>query len=406
MPKLTDTKIRNTKPRAKSFKLYDSDGLFLIVKPTGGRWWRLKYFFQGKELLLSLGVYPEIDLATARARRDSAKAQLSRGVNPSADRQAEKAAQKDSAGRSYQAVSLQWLELTEKARKWTPDHVERVRRRQEVYFWPWLGKKPVADITEDQVRDCVLRISDKGLLDTPYRARAEVDSIFAFAKRRKWVQHNPCADLHGTDFLPKHKVRDHSAIKDPTEFGALLRALDTYPGGFVVRCALQVQSLCFTRPGELRLAIWEEFDLGNAEWRIPEQRMKTRQSHVVPLSKQALAVLRALHPVSGPTGFVFPQVRNASRPISNNTLNAALRTLGYTKLQASAHGFRSTARTLLNESGDWHSDAIERQLAHSEPNKVRGAYNSAQHMPERRKMMQAWADYLDQLRGGAARAAV
>jgi integrase len=405
MPRLSDTKIRGAKSRPKAYKLFDELGLHLIVAPAGGRWWRMRFHWQGREQALSLGTYPEIDLATARQRRDEVRTLVRRGVNPSVHRQEQKAAQLSATERSYEAISLAWLEHTAKFRKWTEDHIERVKRRQEVHFHPWLGRKHVAEVTDDEVLACVMRISDKGLLDTAYRARAEVDAIFRYAKKRKMVKHNPVADLRGADVLPKHKVAHHSAIKDPGQFGTLLRALDTYPGGFTVRCALQFQALVFVRPGELRLARWEEFDLQNAEWRIPAERMKMREHHVVPLSRQALVVLRALHPLTGPDGYCFPQVRNASRPISNNTLNAALRTLGYDKKQASAHGFRSTASTLLNESGDWRPDAIERQLAHGERNKVRGAYNSAQHLPERRKMMQAWADYLDELRAKSTRAA-
>jgi integrase len=405
MPKLSDTKIRGAKPRAKPFKLYDEEGLFLIVTPAGGRWWRQRYFWHGREQTLSLGTYPEIDLKLARERRHAVRTQVARSINPSADRQEQKAAERFAAECSYKAVALDWLDHTAKFKKWTDDHVQRVKRRQEVCFFPWLGRKHVAQVTDDEVLSCVVRISDRGLLDTAYRARAEVDAIFRYAKKRKLVKLNPVADLRGVDVLPKHKVQHHSAITDPGQFGSLLRALDTYPGGFVVRCALQLQALVFVRPGELRLARWEEFDFQNAEWRIAAERMKMREHHVVPLSRQAVAVLRALHPLTGPDGYVFPQVRNASRPISNNTLNAALRTLGYTKAQASAHGFRSTASTLLNESGDWRPDAIERQLAHGSRDKVRAAYNSAQHLPERRKMMQTWADYLDTLRAAATKAA-
>lgn len=413
MPKLSDTKIRSAITTAiktqKGRKLYDEDGLFLWLKPRGkdcGAWWRQRYFWQRKEQLLSLGTYPEIDLKLARERRDAVRTQVARGVNPSADRQEQKAAERFATECTYKAVALDWLEHTSKFRKWTKDHVQRVQRRQEVCFFPWLGRKHVAEVTDDEVLACVLRISDRGLLDTAYRARSEVDAVFRYARKRKMVKHNPVADLRGGDVLPKHKVEHHAAIKDPGQFGTLLRALDTYPGSFTVRCALQLQALVFVRPGELRFARWEELDLAAGEWRIPAERMKMREHHVVPLSRQAVAVLRALYPLSGPDGYVFPQVRNASRPISNNTLNAALRTLGYTKAQASAHGFRSTASTLLNESGDWRPDAIERQLAHGERNKVRGAYNSAQHLPERRKMMQAWADYLDELRAaGATKAA-
>jgi integrase len=405
MPRLSDTTLRSAKPREAAYKLYDTGGLFLIVTPAGGRWWRVRYYWNGKEQLLSVGTYPEISLSAARDRRDDVRALVKQGTNPSVARQEEKAAQRSASERSYEAVSLEWLAHTSKFRKWTADHVERVKRRQEVHFHPWLGRKPVAEVTDEQVLECIKRISDKGLLDTAYRARAEVDAIFRYAKKWKMVKHNPVADLRGADVLPKHKVQHHSAITDPAQFGMLLRALDTYPGGFTVRCALQLQALVFVRPGELRLARWEEVDLAGAEWRIPAARMKMREHHVVPLSRQAVAVLRALQPLTGPDGYIFPQARNASRPISNNTLNAALRTLGYSKAQASAHGFRSTASTLLNESSKWHPDVIELQLAHAERNESRGAYNRAQRLPERRKMMQAWADYLDELRASALKAA-
>lgn len=401
MPKLSDTKIRSAKPQAKPYKLYDSDGLFIIVHPTGGRWWRVRYHWRAKEQLLSLGTYPGIDLATARKRRDAVRELVARGVNPSADRQQKRTADRESAAHTYEAVSKQWLELTAKGREWTDDHIERVLRRQEVHTWPWLRNKPVSEVTEGDVRACLKRVVDKGLLDTAHRLRADCDSIFAYAKKWRFTTHNPVEDLRDSDTLPKMRVQHNAAIKDPRALGALLRALDTYPGGFVVKCALKLQALVFVRPGELRLAHWEEFDLDGGEWRIPAERMKMRDQHIVPLAHQAISILRELHPLTGPDGYVFPQARNPSRPISNNTLGAALRTLGFTSDQQSAHGFRSTASTLLNESGRWHPDAIERQLAHGERNKVRSAYNSAQHLPERRRMMQVWADYLDGLRASA-----
>jgi integrase len=400
MAKLSDTRLRSAKPRAKPYKIHDSDGLFLIVRPKGSRWWRLRYFWQGKEQLLSLGTYPEISLAIARQRRDDARELVANGVNPSVDRRQKKASERESAERTYGAIAKQWLELTGKGREWTVDHVERVRRRQEVHAWPWIGRKPIADVTDDDVLACLKRVADKGLLDTAHRLRADCDSIFAYAKKWKMIRYNPVADLRDTDTLPKLKVTHNAGIKDPRALGVLLRALDTYPGSFVVRCALKLQAQVFVRPGELRMARWAEFDLEGAEWRIPRERMKMREQHIVPLSRQAVAILRALYPLTGPDGFVFPQARSPSRPISNNTLGAALRTLGFSADQQSAHGFRSTASTLLNESGKWHPDAIERQLAHGERNKVRAAYNSAQHLPERRKMMQQWADYLDELRAG------
>jgi integrase len=400
MAKLSDTKIRNAKPRKKAFKLYDEGGLYLIVKPSGARWWRVRYHWRGKEQLLSVGVYPEVSLATARERCADTHKLVANGINPSSHRQQKKVAERESSERTYEAIAKQWLELTGKAREWTADHIERVHRRQEVHAWPWIGVKPIAEVTDADVLACLKRVVDRGLLDTAHRLRADTHAIFAYAKKWKLVPHNPVADLRDSDTLPKLKVTHNAAITDPRAFGVLLRALDTYPGSFVVRCALKLQALVFVRPGELRAAVWSEFDLANAEWRIPAARMKMGEQHIVPLARQALEILRELHPFTGPDGFVFPQARSPSRPISGNTLGAALRTLGFSADQHSAHGFRSTASTLLNESGMWHPDAIERQLAHGERNKVRVAYNSAQHLVERRKMMQAWADYLDALKAG------
>lgn len=404
MPRLSDTKIRSAKPRPKPYKLYDEDGLFIIINPDGSRWWRLRYFWLGKEQTLSLGVYPEIGLGSARERRTDTRELLAKGVNPSADRQQKKAAAREAAApeRTYRAIAEKWLQLTAQARKWTDDHVERVRRRQQVHAYPWLGNKPITEVTEADVLKCLQRVTDSGLIDTAHRLRADTHSMSVWARRQGFVTKNPCEDLHEPGTLPKLKAEHNSAITDPRQFGVLLLAVDNYPASFTVRAALQLQAMCFTRPGELRLADWSEIDLERAEWRIPKERMKMGREHVVPLSRQAVAILRELYPLTGPTGYVFPQVRNPSRPISNNTLGAALRTLGFSADQQSAHGFRRSASTLLNESGKWHPDAIERQLAHAPQDKTRAAYNAAAHMPERRKMMQAWADYLDELRKGGA----
>lgn len=414
MPQLTDTKIRNAIKDAikarpqKRRKLYDERGLHLILVPRDkkcGCWWRQDFMWNGKEGTLSVGVYPAIGIKTARQRRDEIREQVANGVDPYTARQEKKVAARDSAERTYEAIAREWLNLTATSRHWTADHIERVRRRQEVHTWPWLGRRPIADITEADVLACLKRVTDKGLIDTAHRLRADTDGIFRYAKKWRFVSTNPMADLRDGDTLPKLKTTHNSAITNPAALGVLLRAIESYPGSFIVKCALKLQALVFVRPGELRLATWDEFDLQGAEWRIPAERMKMRQEHVVPLARQAVAILRELHPLTGPDGYVFPQVRSPSRPISNNTLGAALRTLGFSADQQSAHGFRRTASTLLNESDAWHPDAIERQLAHKEPNKTREAYNAAQHMPARRKMMQAWADYLDTLKKAKANTA-
>jgi integrase len=397
MPKLSDTKIRSAKPREKPYKLFDGDGLYLIVGAGKARWWRQRYFWNAKEQTLSVGTYPEISLALARTRGAAIRKQAATGVDPSVDRQDQKIARLTAAERTYKTVTAEWLARTSKARGWTADHTERVARRLEVHFTPWLGHKDVATIDGDDVLRCLRRMEDRNLIDTARRALSENDLIFRYAKTRGYVKTNPIADLRGPDTLPAVKVKHHAALKDPAEVGALMRAIDAYHGGFVVRSALRFLPLVFTRPGELQNARWSEFDLDAAEWRIPAERMKMREQHIVPLSRHAVEILRELHQVTGPDGYVFPQARNASRPISENTLNVALRACGYTKEQQTAHGFRSTASTLLNEQG-WNADAIERQLAHGERDKSRDSYNAAQYLPERRKMMQAWADYLDRLK--------
>jgi integrase len=257
------------------------------------------------------------------------------------------------------------------------------------------------DVTDDDIIACVRRMENRNIIDTARRALAEQNEIFRAAKVRRYIKYNPVADLRGPDLLPRPKVKHHAGITEPAQLGALLRAIEAYPGGFVVRQVLRFAPLVFVRPGELRGAQWSEFELDGAqpEWRIPAGRMKMGERHIVPLARQAVAVLRELQSLTGPDGYLFPSVRNASRPISDNTINAALRTCGFSAAQQTGHGFRTTASTLLNEQG-WGADAIERQLAHGPRDKVRAAYNSAQYLPERRRMMQAWADYLDTLRGG------
>jgi integrase len=405
VPKLSDTKIRSARPRERPYKLFDSEGLFLSIQPNGGRWWRQRYYLAGKEQLLSLGTYPEITLAEAREKGAIIRKQVAHGANPSAERQQKKIARRDAMVSTYKAVALEWLEKTGKARQWSVDHSQRTLRRLEVHFFPWVGPKPIADVTDDDVMACLRRMEDRNLIDTAHRALSENDSLFRYAKKRKYVKHNVVADLRGPDTLPRTKIKHHAAITDPVQLATLLRALDAYHGGFVVRCAIRLLPLVFVRPGELQWATWSEFDLDGAEWRLPAERMKMREYHIVPLSRQAVAILREVHLVSGPEGYVFPQARNASRPISENTLNVALRGIGYTKEQQTAHGFRRTASTLLNEQG-WNRDAIERQLAHGERDPVRGSYNAAQYLPERRRMMQAWSDYIDGLKAGSNGAAI
>lgn len=390
---LTVTQITRAKPRQKPYKLFDGRGLYLEVAPGGGRWWRLKYRIAGIEKRVSLGVFPDVSLKNARDRCEAARKEIAEGIDPSAARKARASAQAD----SFEAVAREWLD--KHTPRWADTHGDKIRRRLESDLFPWLGRKPIAEIRAPLLLQTLRRIENRGALETAHRALQNCGQIFRFAVATGRAERDVAADLRGA--LPPVQERHHASLTDPKEIGGLLRAIDTYEGSFVTRCALRLAPLLFVRPGELRQAEWTEFDLGKkAEWRIPAARMKSREQHLVPLAPQALAILRELQPLTGSGRLVFPGVRSRTRPMSENTINAALRRLGYSKEQMTGHGFRSIASTLLNEQG-WHRDAIERQLAHAERNNVRAAYNFAEHLPERRRMMAAWADYLDGLRTGA-----
>jgi len=388
---LTDTRIKALVPQAKPKKFFDGGGLYLLLNPNGSRWWRIKYRFGGKEQLLSLGIYPEISLKRARERRIEVRQLLANGIDPSVKRQAEKSALED----SFEAVAREWL--GEFGPRWTSQHKHRILRRLEIHIFRWIGRRPVGDLSAQEVLNCVRRIKEGGALDTAHRALQNCGSVFRYAVATKRAERDPTRDLQGA--LPPSKVEHHASITDPTKIGPLLRAIDGYEGTFTVKTALKLAPLVFVRPVELRTAKWEDIDLKKAEWKIPAERMKMREKHVVPLSAQAVALLTELHQLTGPEGFVFPGLRTSARPMSENTVNGALRRLGYTQEEMTGHGFRSMASTLLNEQG-FKGDAIERQLAHSERDESRDSYNFAQYLPERVEMMQAWADYLDELRTG------
>ena len=391
---LTDPAIRNAKPRERPYKLGDAGGLFLLVTPAGAKWWRLKYRFGGKAKLLSLGVYPEVGLKQARAKRDEDRKRLAAGIDPSMARKAEKAAR--GGEDSLEAVAREWH--AKYAPLWVPSHAEKIIRRLERDVFPWLGARPVGAVTAPELLTALRRIESRGALELAHRAHQNLGRVFHYAIATGRAERNPAADIRGA--LPPGKGKHHAAITEPKAIGGLLRAIDGYQGSCITQCALRLAPLTFVRPGELRKAEWSEIDLEAAEWRIPAERMKMRAIHIVPLSDQALASLRELHPLTGSGHYVFPGLRTPSRPMSENTVNAALRRLGYAKDEMTGHGFRSMASTLLNEQG-WHRDAIERQLAHGERDAVRAAYNYAEHLPERRRMMQAWADYLAGLKTGA-----
>lgn len=389
---LTDMAARNAKGKEKPYKLAAGLGLYLQVMPNGNRYWRMKYRYAGKEKLLSIGVYPEISLKEAIERRDTARGQLRDGRDPSEEKQLVKLkAQLSSDGR-FEAVALEWLEsrrdLAEST--WT-----KAKWMLETYAFPWLGRRPIEDVGTAEVLAVLRRLETQGKIESTQRLRQICGQVFRYAVATGRLDRDPTAALRGA--LKTAKNRHYASITDPKKIGELLRAIDGYTGQFTTLCALKFAPLVFTRPGELRKAEWSEIDLEAGQWCIPAEKMKMGVAHIVPLSRQALSILRELHPVTQKSRYVFPSLRSLRDPMSENTVNAALRRLGYGTDDMTGHGFRSMASTLLHEMG-WTSDAIERQLAHSERNPIKAAYNRAEHLPERRRMMQEWADYLSRLK--------
>lgn len=399
MPKritpLTDTTVRTIKPAEKPKKLFDGGGLFLLVTPTGGKLWRLKYRFGGIEKLLALGAYPQTSLADARQKRDQASALMLNGVDPRDIKKAQKAAGAQE-NETFEVIAREWH--TKFSASWAASHSNKIIRRFELYVFPWLGDRQIKSITAPDLLTVLRRIEAKGTLDTAHRTKQSCGQVFRYAVATGRAERDPSADLRGA--IPPASGKHMATITDPKEIAGLLRSIDDYRGSIVTRCALQLAPLFFVRPGELRHAEWSEFNLDAAEWRIPAEKMKAGVLHIVPLSRQALGVLREIHPLTGHGRYVFPSPRTGSRPMSSNAILSALRRMGFAKDEMSGHGFRSMASTLLNEQG-WNRDAIERQLAHAERNSVRAAYNYAEFMPERKKMMQAWADYLEGIKAGA-----
>lgn len=396
---LTATAIRNAKPGKTARRLFDSGGLYLEVAPAGGRWWRLKYRIGGKEKRLSLGVYPAVSLADARERRDEARKLLAAGVDPSAQRQAEKreAAMRDV--NTFEAVAREWHGKL--SAKWTQGHADDVLRRLEANLFPDLGALPIAEIGAPELLAAARDVEGRGAYHLAHRMVAVAGQVFRYGVATGRCQRDPSGDLRGA--LTPHKPR-HQAAVTADELPALLRAIDGYAdiGDRQTALALRLLCLTFVRTTELIGAMWVEFrDLdGDAPtWEVPAERMKMKKAHVVPLSRQAVAILRELRAIGGGSRYVFPG-RNPDKPISNNTLLFALYRLGY-KGKMTGHGFRAVASSALNEAG-YRADVIERQLAHKEPNKVRSAYNRAEYLPERRAMMQQWADMVDASAAGAS----
>jgi integrase len=391
--KLSQKHIDHAKPAEKPFNLADGGGLVLQVQPSGGLWWRLRYRFAGKQMMLGLGTYPDTSLKMAREKRDAARRLLAADppIDPSQARKAER--QAATSPETLKAIATEFLEMQ------TAGAAATTLRRLELHVFPYLGTKPIARITAAELLAVLRRVEHKGSYETAHRIRSACSRIWRYAIGSGRAEQDIAAALAGQ--LAPVNAKNFATITEPKRIGELLRAIDGYSGLHSVCAALKLAPLVFVRPGELRAATWDEFDLEEAEWRIPAHRTKLRVEHVVPLADQAVAILDDLFPLTGSeSGYVFPSVRSRSTCMSDNSLNAALRRLGYSNEQMTAHGFRAMASTRLNELG-FPPDIIEKQLAHAERNKVRAAYNHASYLPQRREMMQFWADYLDSLRTGA-----
>ncbi|RLG28706.1 integrase [Methanosarcinales archaeon] len=389
---LTDTEIRNLKPREKAYKVFDGGGLYLEITPIGSKLWRYRYRYKGKNKTLALGKYPVISLAEARKKHLEAKRMLANGLDPSAMKRKEKLRN----AKTLEVVAREWWEA--KRAKWSEDHASLVWRRLEVNVLPWLKDRPVMEITSRELLEVLKRVEARGAVETARRIGQVLNQVFIFAVAAGYCDNNSASNLNKA--LKECRPRSFPAITEPKKIKELLLAIDSFSGSFVVKQALRFAPLVFVRPGELRKAEWVEINLEERLWTIPAEKMKKKRPHLVPLSRQAVEILQELKPLTGEGKYVFPSVRTNDRPMSENTLNAALRRLGYSKDEMVAHGFRTMASTRLHEMG-WPSHVIEIQLAHVDRNSVRAVYNKAEYLEERRKMMQAWADYLDALKSGA-----
>ena len=391
---LTDTAIRKAKPADKIQRLFDGGGLYLEITTTGAKLWRQKYRFAGKEKRLAHGTYPEVTLAEARARREAARKLLAHGTDPGEQKKADKAAGEERAANSFEAVAREWF--AKFSTGWAKSHGDKIMGRLERDLFPWLGARPIAEIKAPDLLRCLRRIESRGALETAHRVLQNSGQVFRYAIATGRADRDPSADLRGA--LAPWKPQHYPAPTDPAAVGELMRAIEGYTGGNVVKAMLRMAPLVFVRPGELRQAEWSEIDLDAAEWNIPAHKMKMREPHMVPLSRQVIEILTDLHPLTGNRVHVFPGGHDPRKPMSENALNAALRRMGYDKDTLTAHGFRAIARTLLDEELKFRPDYIEHQLAHAVRDPNGRAYNRTSHLAERRKMMQAWADYLDALR--------
>ena len=392
---LTDSFLRTLKPPAKPEKHSDTGGLFILATPNGGKWWRLKYRFGGKEKLLSMGTYPEVGLKAARDRRDDARALLAEGIDPGIERKMQKSASVERDANSFEVIAREWL--AKNAPIWAESHTSNILRRMERDLFPWIGGKAIAEITAPELLAVLRRIEARGANETAHRAKENCGQIFRYAIATGRAERDPSQDLRGA--LAPAKTEHMAAVTEPAAVGAMLRMFDDYHGTLITRCALRLAPLVFVRPGELRHAEWKDVDLDAGEWSFTASKTKT--PHVVPLSRQAVAILRDLHPLTGHARYVFPSPRTDDKPMSGNAILSAMRYMGIPKEDMTGHGFRAMARTLLHERLKFPAEVIEHQLAHKVADALGTAYNRTKFLDDRRAMMQAWSDYLDKLKAGA-----
>ena len=392
---LTDTAIRKAKSADKRRRLFDSNGLYLEIPPSGSKLWRLKYRFVGKEKRLALGIYPAVSLADARKGRDNARRLLAQGIDPGEYRKIEKAARFERAENSFEVVAREWF--AKYSPTWAPSHAVKIAKRLENDVFPWMGARPIAEITAPELLKVLRRIEGRGALDTAHRAHQNCGQVFRYAVATGRSTRDPSADLRGA--LPPANHEHFASITEPAKVAELLRAIGGFKGTFIVQCALRLAPMLFVRPGELRKALWADFDLNKAEWCY--LATKTSTEHLVPLSSQAVAILRELNALTGHREYVFPG-RDPKKPMSDAAVNAALRRLGYdTRTEITGHGFRAMARTILHQDLDFAPEVIEHQLAHRVPDSLGEAYNRTKFIKQRRVMMQKWADYLENLAASA-----
>lgn len=399
MGKLTDMAIKKAKAEAKPYKMTDGAGLYLLVEPKGSKYWRMFYRYAGKQKTLAIGVYPDVSLADARARCHEARKLLANNVDPSAAKQAQKVAIVVQSESSFEAIAREWFKRH--SPNWKENHSSKIIARLEKDVFPWVGARPIAEITGPTLLAAIRRIENRGALETAHRALASCGQVFRYAVATGRAERDPTGDLRGA-LPPVRKDKHFAAVTDPKKVGELMRDIDGYQGSYIVKSAFKLSPLLFVRPGELRKMEWVELDLDKAEWIIPAEKMKMGVTHIVPLARQAVEVLREIQHLTGSGKYVFHGERDHDRPMSDNAIRSALRRMGWANDEMTPHGFRAMASTILDNMG-YKQEWLERQLAHEEQNKIKAAYKRdawRMYLPERTAMMQAWADYLDKLKKG------